>query len=245
MAEKIYAIPVNDAFDKDCECPVCLMYRDLQEDAVSFTLGPSYMDDRFRLQTDELGFCRPHMQMLYDRENRLGLALMMKTHMEKTNKDIEALSKNPLKGGLFKKGSSAVVDYVKKLQSTCFVCDRVKQLYDRYIVTILYLYRTDEKFREKYKNSKGFCTEHFGRLLQDAPGELSGKLLDEFNRVTVQLYLDNMKRMHDDVEWFINKFDYNYKDEPWKNAKDAVIRGMTKLNGIVPPEENKKNKVYD
>lgn len=244
MAEKIYAIPVNDAFDQDCECPVCLMYRDLEADAISFTLGPSYMDDRFRLQTDELGFCSKHMQMLYDRENRLGLALMMKTHMEKTNKDIESLAKNPLKGGIFKKGNTAVVDYVKKISSTCFVCDRVKQLYDRYIVTILYLYRTDEAFRQKYKRSKGFCTQHFGRLLQDAPSELSGKMLDEFNQVTTQLYLDNMKRMHDDVEWFINKFDYNYKDEPWKNAKDAVIRGMTKLNGILPPDEKREKKEY-
>lgn len=244
MAEKIYAIPVNDAFDKVCECPVCLMYRDLQDDAISFTLGPSYMDDRFRLQTDKLGFCQRHMQMLYDRNNRLGLALMMKTHMDKTNKDIEALAKNPLKSGLFKKSSSAVVDYVKQLQGTCFVCDRVKQLYDRYIVTILYLYRTDAAFREKYKKCQGFCTEHFGRLLQDASDELSGKMLDEFISVTTKLYIDNMKRVADDLEWFINKFDYNYKDEPWKNAKDAIIRGMIKTNCIVP-EDDKKKKEYD
>ncbi|MCR5742714.1 MAG: DUF6062 family protein [Lachnospiraceae bacterium] len=244
MAEKIYAIPVNDAFEKDCECPVCLMYRDIEADAISFTLGPSYMDDRFRLQTDKLGFCKNHMQMLYDKENRLGLALMMKTHMEKTNREIEALAKNPLKGGLFKKGSP-VVDYVKNLQSTCFVCDRVKDLYDRYIYTILYLYKTDDKFREKYKKCKGFCTGHFGRLLQDASGEMSGKMLDEFVKVTTDIYLENMRRVEDDVQWFINKFDYNYHDAPWKEAKTAVVRAMTKLNSIVPPEEKKSNKIYD
>ncbi len=245
MAEKIYAIPVNDAFDKDCECPVCLLYRDIEDDAISFTIGPSYMDDKFRLQTDELGFCARHMQMLYDRENRLGLALMMKTHMEKTNREIEALSKHTLKQGIFKKKNPPVVDYVKKLETTCFVCARVNQLYERYIFTVLYLYRTDKAFREKYKSSKGFCTKHFGKLLEDAPKELSGKLLDEFNAVTTELYLENMKRVHDDVEWFINKFDYNYRDEPWKNAKDAEIRGMTKLNGILPPEDKKTSKVYD
>ncbi|MBR6897384.1 MAG: hypothetical protein IKN24_04365 [Lachnospiraceae bacterium] len=245
MAEKIYAIPVNDAFDKDCECPVCQMYSQLEADAISFTLGPSYMDDRFRLQTDKLGFCTHHMQMLYDKENRLGLALMMKTHMEKTNKEIEALSKNPLKGGLFKKSSSALIDYVKELESTCFVCGRIDDLFARYIYTVHYLYRNDEKFRDKYKNCKGFCTRHFGMLLEGAPKELSGKLLDEFNSVTVKVYLDNMKRVEDDVQWFINKFDYNYKDEPWKEAKTAVIRAMNKLNGIIPPQEKKTGKLYD
>ena len=29
MAEKLYTIPVNDAFDADCECPVCEMYMKL------------------------------------------------------------------------------------------------------------------------------------------------------------------------------------------------------------------------
>lgn len=30
MKEKIYTIPVNDAFDKDCECPLCAMYQELE-----------------------------------------------------------------------------------------------------------------------------------------------------------------------------------------------------------------------
>lgn len=245
MAEKIYAIPVNDAFDKDCECPVCLMYNDLESDAIGFTLGPSYMDDQFRLQTDELGFCKHHMQQLYDRNNRLGLALMMNTHMVKTNKTIESLSKNPLKGGLFKKGGSAVLDYINKINSTCFVCDRIDNLYDKYIYTIIYLYKTDPNFKKKYENCKGFCTDHFGLLLKFGANELSGKALDEFNKTTTNLYLENMKRVNDDIEWFINKFDYKYKDEPWKNSKDAVPRAMTKLNSILPKEDLKTQKHYD
>lgn len=244
MAEKIYAIPVNDAFDKDCECPVCIMYRDLESDAIGFTLGPSYMDDRFRLQTDELGFCQRHMQQLYDRNNRLGLALMMSTHMAKTTRDIEALSKNPLKGGLFKKGNP-VADYVKKVNRTCFVCNRVNDLFDKYIYTVIYLYKTDPNFKKKFEASKGFCAEHFALLLENAPGELSGKTLDEFNKTATQLYLDNMKRVQEDVEWFINKFHFDYRDAPWKNAKDAVIRGMIKLNGILPEEDMKTQKHYD
>ena len=29
MKEKLYTIPVNDAFAKDCECPLCAMYKEL------------------------------------------------------------------------------------------------------------------------------------------------------------------------------------------------------------------------
>ena len=37
-----------------------------------------------------------------------------------------------------------------------------------------------------------------------------------------------MKRVTDDLEWFIDKFDYRHKDEPWKNSKDALPRAITK-----------------
>ena len=48
MKEKIYTIPVNDAFDKDCECPLCAMYQELENNAVEYTMGPSYMEDNIR-----------------------------------------------------------------------------------------------------------------------------------------------------------------------------------------------------
>ena len=54
-----------------------------------------------------------------------------------------------------------------------------------------------------------------------------------------------MKRINGEIEWFINKFDYKYKDEPWKNSKDSIARAMIKLRGILPEEENKVQKHYD
>ncbi|MFQ7394027.1 MAG: DUF6062 family protein, partial [Lachnospira eligens] len=55
MKEKIYTIPVNDAFSSDCECPICSMYKALEDDAVSYTMGPSYMEDDIRAVTDKKG----------------------------------------------------------------------------------------------------------------------------------------------------------------------------------------------
>ena len=49
MKEQLYTIPVNEAFALDCECPVCAMHHKLKEDALDFTLGPSYMEDDIRM----------------------------------------------------------------------------------------------------------------------------------------------------------------------------------------------------
>ena len=136
MAEQLYTIPVNDAFDKDCECPVCVMYAELERNAIDYTMGPSYMEDDNRAMTDKLGFCSHHIRILYGEKNRLGLALMMKTHTDKTIRELKTLSENkPVSSGsLFRKQTfSSVGEYIKNLESTCFICDRIKGTFERYI----------------------------------------------------------------------------------------------------------------
>lgn len=62
MKEQLYTIPVNDAFAVDCECPVCSMYDSLEKDAIEFTMGPSYMEDDIRMETNKIGFCTHHVK---------------------------------------------------------------------------------------------------------------------------------------------------------------------------------------
>jgi len=47
------------------------------------------------------------------------------------------------------------------------------------------------------------------------------------------LYLDNIKRVRDDLNWFINKFDYRFVNEPWKDSKDALPKAIVKINSIL------------
>ncbi len=241
MKEKLYTIPVNDAFAVDCECPICVMKKKLEEDAVDYTMGPSYMEDDTRMQTDRLGFCEKHMRMIWEKNNRLGLALVASTHIKKVITDVEALAAQKVeKGGFFKKvKEDPVVDYMKRLEGSCFVCERIQMSFERYIMTVCHLFKSDGEFRKKYEESKGFCNEHYRVLLEGASQYLSGKQLEEFREATNRVYMENMKRMLGDVEWFINKFDYRYQDEPWKNSEDAMQRTLTKLNGIIVEEDGK------
>ena len=234
MKEKLYTIPVNEAFEIDCECPICAMRQKLETNAIEFTMGPSYMEDDIRGMTSRLGFCKKHLEMLYQNQNRLGLALILNTHMDKLIKDIEKLSASdgkPSPSSLFRKksDSSEVTGHLHKLKETCFVCDKIDQTLERYIATIFHLYHTDENFRTKFSSCKGFCTSHYGALYEAAPKRLSGEELTCFLKLLNELYLENMKRVRDDLEWFINKFDYRYQEEPWKNSKDALPRSMQKL----------------
>ena len=245
MKEQLYTIPVNEAFAMDCECPVCAMRHKLKENALEFTLGPSYMEDDIRMVTDKKGFCKEHVKELYDKQNRLGLALMLKTHADKTIRDVEKLAKGykPMKPGLFKKADesgSPLLTYLDGLHQSCFVCDKIDNVFERYIATIFFLYEKESDFRETVHNCKGFCTDHYALLLREAPKQLSGKYLEEFVPAIGKAYLAGMERVRDDVSWFIDKFDYRYTNEPWKNSKDALPRMMMKQNSLEYFPEEKK-----
>lgn len=241
MKEQIYSIPVNDAFKSECECPVCSMYQILEDNAVEYTMGPSYMEDDTRALTDESGFCKRHMEMLYESGNKLGIALMLKTHFDKIIRDVEAMPREKVeKTGFFSKKQefeNPKVTYLKKVHESCFVCNRIHNVFDRYLDTIFYLWKKDEEFRTLFAQSKGFCNEHMEILTKKAPNYLSGKEFEVFTDTLNQLYLENMKRVRDDLDWFINKFDYRYDKEPWKNAKDSIPRAMIKTNGIILKEK--------
>lgn len=239
MKEQLYTIPVNDAFAVDCECPVCSMYDSLEKDAIEFTMGPSYMEDDIRMETNKIGFCTHHVKQLYKHQNRLGLALILHTHMQRTNRDLEDLlsSDKPVKKGLFAKkteNASPVTEYIENLNHSCYICNRIDRIFARYLETIYHCYEHDEEFRRKFAASKGFCTKHFGMLYEGAPSSLSGKRLPEFIKTLNEVYLTNMKRVTDDLEWFTDKFDYRNEDKPWKNSKDALPRSMNKTNSVLP-----------
>ena len=237
MPEILYDIPVRDIFENPGECPVCAMRKKLDEEEVAFAMGPSYMEDDIRLLTDKIGFCAHHMKLMYEFENRLGLGLILNTHMQNIIKNIEALQKKGrTNGGLFqKKTASPVFAYTDKLAGSCFICDRIEKTFERYLITTLKLYEKDEAFREKLKKCNGFCLEHYGQLYEMAPKHLHGPALDAFTDDLNNVFLENFKRMQDEVSWFVDKFDYRNADKPWKTSKDALPRAITKVNSVQMP----------
>jgi hypothetical protein len=158
-------------------------------------------------------------------------------------RNIEILQKKGRKssGGFFaKKDESPLHEFTDGISRSCFICDRIRHTFERYLATIFYLYENDSAFVSKFKACKGFCVEHYGLLYEMAPSHLHGSTLEAFTKTLDEVFLSNFKRMEEEVSWFIDKFDYRNFDAPWKTSKDALPRAMTKVNGILSDEEEKK-----
>ena len=197
------------------------------------------MEDDNREVTDRLGFCSVHIRQLYARKNRLGLALMMNTHMNKLLKDLRAAAdQGPGERGGFlskKTGEAPVVKLIHTVESTCFVCGRITPVFDRYVDTFFYLWKKDPEFKTKVAGCKGFCLSHYGRLYEEGVKRL-GKDADALLQVLNQVFFENLDRVNQDTSWFIDKFDHRNADKPWNNSRDALPRAITKVNSEIVDE---------
>ena len=251
MKEKIYTIPVNDAFSEDCECPICRLESDLENDSIAFMLSPALMEPDNRVATNQKGFCRRHFGMLYSKkENVLGVSLIIDTHIQHQMEEFRKLIKKSLKGieadsnmsvaknlaGSFGKSSSATskfiddaMGFIDSLAEKCEVCERIDRIMDRYADVILWMYFIDQDFREKVKTGKGFCLPHYKLMLESSKKHLSPKKSAVFVNDMNEIMMKNMDRILDEIQWFSQKFDYRNKDASWKNSKDAVPRAIEKF----------------
>ena len=246
MKEQLYTIPLNDAVNAQDECPFCFIERSVEQDLLDFVLGSgsSYMEADIREMTDKAGFCRMHFQKMFDYGNTLGNAWILKTHYQKMIGEMQKEfagfkpGKTSLKDKFRKTAESgnAIGMWVREKEQSCYVCKQYKDTYARYLDTFFYLFKQDESFREKIKNSKGFCLHHFGELCESADVKLSDKDKEAFYQMVLPLMEENMKRVAEDVAWMVEKFDYRNKDADWKNSKDSIQRGMQKLKGGYPAD---------
>lgn len=237
MKEKIYTIPVNEAFAENSECAFCTLNKKLDNDILDYILGPSYMEEDIREETDRHGFCKYHYDKMFKAQNRLGVALMVSTHLKKINKDLNnILSKETSeKKSLFKKESgSPLSDYHETLSSDCYACKRMENRMNSYIETFFYLWKREPEFKATVKGGKGFCLEHFTMLITEARKRMSNADFSEFADVMINIQKNNLARIDEELDWFIRKFDYRYVNEPWKSSKDSLERAILKISSRMP-----------
>ena len=222
MQETIYTIPVTDAFSTPCECPLCELHKKFEADNINYYLGPSLMQPENRIDTNDKGFCRRHFNQLLDsRANRLGLGLVIDTYLQRQSVRMGKMANKP----------EDLIKYLKEHQTKCCICEKLDYTMDRYIEVILHQWHKDEAFRALLEKGLGFCTEHFTMLLEGAQKYLGRSARKEFAQALIKMQLEQLERIEGDVNWFTKKFDYRFKDEPWKNSKDALERSIGKIVG--------------
>lgn len=248
MEEKLYTIPLTEAFEANDECPFCYVEREIENDLLDFVLGSasSYMESDVRAMTDREGFCRIHLKKMFDYGNTLGNGWILKTHFEQINYELKnqikmfAPSKTSFMDKFKKKGADAekenpIARWAKLRDKSCYICKRFDDTYKRYQDTFFHMYK-DGTMYNMIERGKGFCLHHFGELCGMADTELSGKQKEEFYPLLFGVMERSMERVGEDVSWLVEKFDYKNKDADWKNSKDAIQRGMQKLRGGYPAD---------
>ena len=221
--EKNYTIPINEAFeagaaDHKCGCPMCSLYRTLEENQLDTILGGAMMEPDVRIRTNEEGFCKIHYDMLLGMKNRLSMALTLESHLIELKKD---LSPSGL-SGLFANPVARVAD----LEESCYVCSRVNYHFARMTEVVVSLWKSDPNFPEKFSNQPYFCLPHYRLLVDTAKKMLSKRDAKDFEKQISGIVNAYLAELSDDVSWFCKKFDYRYKDEPWNNSQDAVERAF-------------------
>jgi len=206
------------------------MYDRIEEHSIQFIMGPAYMEDDVRTDTNRTGFCKAHLGAMYKEQNRLGLALMLTTHMQQLNKDIGAIINSKLPSPFLGKDTSGPLgklhSHLDKAVESCYVCNKVEHNFTLYMSTFLHLWGKGGEDAKLIKAQQGYCLPHFTRLVKTAAEKLSRSKREKFVEEIVKPQLVYIKQLEEDLDWFTQKFDHRYTNEPWKNSKDALPRTL-------------------
>ena len=207
-------------FKPEGECPLCRIEKIVNENILFQFLNDAVMEDDTRARVNKLGFCAEHFDMLFARQNKLSVALQAITRTNTLKKHISAKDA---------KSAKKAADTLKKLTSTCIVCDIVDDHMVRYAKTIAQMYAKESSFREKLLSTKGFCMKHYASLLEHA--SLAGGKAKDYLADLTKLEAEHLDRMTDELQWFCDKHDYRNREKPLGSSADALPRIRVKLYG--------------
>ena len=241
--EQIYTIPVNEAFEESAAkskegehvCPFCRLYKKLENDETELILGASMMEPDIRIKTNQMGFCKTHLEKLFTMGKRLPLALMLESHLEH-------LADTARIGAFPAKSCASAAKNLKAISNDCYICNRIDHNFSLMIETAALLWQCDFAFRDKCDAQHHFCLDHYAKFLAAAQARLSKREFVEFCKSVGVKEAEYIESLKEDVSRFCKKFDYRYTDEPWEGAKDAPERASNFLCGDKVPEKTAKNK---
>ena len=244
MKYKLETIPVWDAFKENTECAICYLSENEEERYLKFYLGSSVMNPETRVEVNRTGFCPEHFSGLLQMRSNHSLGLLTHTHLEKRmdllQEHLQVLKKESSKLAgkskllSSKKLSSAIRGLEKHLvdhEESCMICTGITYTIQRYLYTIIHLWKTDGEFRDFFQKSKGFCFHHLPEVLNMAEEVLNPGKLSEFIEELIPIIEENNKRIEKEILWFTQKFDSKNFEKPWGTSEDAHYRTIQKLTG--------------
>ena len=227
MKEVIYTIPINDAYDVKCGCPVCRLEKKLDEDACEYVMGAAMMEPDVRIETNRLGFCHEHFSVMLGMKNRLSLALMLQSYLgELLENGVKADMKH-----VSKKEFESVSHKLYEASDNCFICERVKEKLHLFAKNIIYIWQSEPEFREKTRAQEYFCPKHLSLLCETAKGILPKRSYTDFLNDHFLSSRKILEGLSEEVTKFCNSYNYMFRDIPLGEAKNSIERTIDFLNG--------------
>lgn len=212
---------IKEKFKVDCECPLCEIKKIVEEQFLHEFLNDAVMEDNTRIKVGKLGFCARHFDMLFSRQNKLSVALQVRTRMEVLQKQF----------GQVKNARQALkhAQEIEKASSTCIICDLTEESMVKYYKTIAQMFANERDWCKSLLSTKGFCMEHYSMLLKYSKS--AGVFANSYVEIISGVQERHLQRIYDDLKKFCDKHDYRNANEPLGTAETALPRTRTKLYG--------------
>ena len=234
MAEQLYTIPINEAFEEYDGCPLCRLRRKLEKQSLEYIMGAAMMEPDIRIVTNQLGFCREHFHTMLGMGSRLSLALMLESHLQYLWENTpEPDGKAPGRLGKIRKydGESPGKEMTARAES-CYVCARVRDFEKKCVSNVVYIYKKDPAFPDKLRAQPYFCLEHAGALLDAAKNELSEEKYLALSRDLLSKTRDHLAELKQNITAFCRSFDHrNAGNSMTPEARGAVDAAVQFLSG--------------
>ncbi len=238
---------VHDAYAAGGECPLCWLRDHAERTYMQSFRGNRVMEPSVRRKTNETGFCPEHYRGLYAGEGKLGLALVVHTHLQRKLPELRAALEASVaataagrgagsrRGGKGGSDAASRLDEVQKvlsrLRDRCFICDMLDADLERYAFTILYLWQKDGEFPALLRASRGFCLSHFVLILARARETLRGDALGRWLGEVVPLMTGSLERLEKDLFAFTQLHQGMNRSLGTDEERSALARTLQKLAG--------------
>lgn len=234
---------IHDAYAADSECPICDVMTVAETTYVKSFHGGRVMAPEVRVDTNRTGFCPAHFERLYRGEGKLGLALLVHTHLAQIvpalRRDLEGAvvpqDTRPARLGPFSRKDGAVSALARSLSEVvarCYICDMLAADLDRYCFTVIYLWQKDPEFLDTLSRSRGFCLAHYAAILRKAERMLRAPDLRRWTELTVPLMTRSLERLEQQVHGFTQRYHHGTAVAGrGEEERTALSRAIQKLTG--------------
>jgi hypothetical protein len=229
MKDSIYTIPISEVFEPKCGCPLCALYKTLEERWVEYITGAAMMEPDVRVETNRHGFCARHFEMMLGQRNRLSVALILQTRLAWIDENLDTAHK----ASLFRKEEILA-------EGDCFVCGKIDAEFRRIGGNIAAVWAKEQDFRDLYAAQEFLCHPHATLLLAAGNAALKGASRTAFAQATAALTRKKLREVKENIDAFCTLFDYRnaHGGQPDKQVAAAVERAIAYLTSGGEKEES-------